>query len=310
MSKTTKNNQGNARIITIYNAQLKKNISYRLKLSDFKNEKDRDNYIAKLRKKQKKENRLFRQKLQVDKYKDPSTLIKTNMEKQTSSDIEKPILKNAFSNIEILDDLKLDISTKTGQTMCILGSGQVGKTTRMMEIYKQYYEPNKNIISTLFSINSHIKLYSGHKNLLRYNGFDKNAEKYIKLQKYINSKTKNNYFFLSLIDDVIDAKYKNILNEMILTYRNSNISTIICLQYGYLLSKMNRANVNRILIFKSNSAESIKDLINTFLKPYFIRLGVRNYDDQVNLFKYVTENRGFFYINNFKDEMTCHRILI
>ena len=281
--------------ITIYSAPLKKNVGYTINKDDFSSDKKLEEYIKKLRAKHKEENRIHRQKEREGKY--------TFAEEK----IEQPIIKT-FYDIPIQDKLDLKISNKTGQTMVILGSGQQGKSTRMMEIYKEYYSPNKQYISTLFSINSHIKIYKGDKKLLRCKGFTKQAEKYVKLEKYINSKTDNKYHFLSLIDDVIDAKFKQTLNEMILTYRNSNISTIICLQYGYLLSKMNRANVNRIIIFKTNSAESIKDLIETFLKPYFIRMGINNYSDQVELFKHVTKDYGFFYINNFEDKLTFHRL--
>jgi hypothetical protein len=129
------------------------------------------------------------------------------------------------------------------------------------------------------------------------------------MQKYINSNTKNRYRFVNLFDDVIDLKHKRLINNLVLSYRNANISSLICLQYPFLFSKMNRGNVNNIFIFACNNDAEIKDMIDIFLKGRFLNAGLVTLRDQINYFKEVTNNYGFFYLNNIHNVLTIHRIL-
>ena len=275
---------GKYKTITIYDAEKGKNIGKTFKISNFENEDKLLEHIEKIKKEQREKNKIF----------------KENKINNTKTKIQS---SNILDNI---DNFILD--KNTGTSTVILGSSKRGKSTIMMYIYRKFYQNNKNFISTLFSGNYHIDAYKNSKNLLIGDGFNEDSENYIKMQKYINSKTKNKYDFLNLFDDILDLKYKSIINRLILTYRNSNISSIMCLQYTYLLSKMNRANVNNIIIFGANTEEAKRDLIELYLKQHLINLGYINYIDRLNFFDYVTNDYGFFYINNLKQSFSIHRI--
>lgn len=293
--------------ITIYDAMLKKNKSYIFNVNNFKDENDMNEHIKKLREEQRIKNKEFRNN------KNQSQII-NNDNQIINNDNQPQIINNnmnkQFNNINILNTYDIKLDPNTGNSCVILGSSKRGKSTLMMNIYNKYYGYDKNNICTLFSINSHIGVYKSDKNLLVSDCFNGRSQKYIKLQKYINGKTKNKYNFLNMFDDIIDMKYSKLINQLILTYRNSNISTIMCLQYGYLLSKMNRANVNNIIIFGSNTNESIEDLIKTYLKPYFNKLGYKTFDEQMGLFKYVTNDFGFIYIHPKSDNITFHKLIM
>lgn len=291
--------------ITIYDAELKKNKSLIFNINNFKDEEDMNNHIKQLREDQRIKNKEFRNN------KNQPQII--NNEQQLINNNQPQIINNinsSFKDINILNTFDLYLDQNTGNSGVLLGSSKRGKSTLMMYIYNKYYGNDKDYISTLFSINSHIQVYKSDKNLLVSDCFNGRSQKYIKLQKYINSKCKNKYKFLNMFDDIIDMKYSKIINQLILTYRNSNISSYICLQYGFLLSKMNRANVNNIIIFGSNTNESITDLITTYLKPYFNKLGYKTYDSQMALFKYVTDNFGFIYIHPKTDNITFHKLIL
>jgi len=267
-----------------YDSKLKKNVGYTIKKENFNYDDDKiKDHINKIRNDHKYRNEMHKKNIQKD------------------------ILDTNEFNIKITP-FNLNLDYNTGNTLGLFGSGKQGKSSLLMYIYNKYYAQEKDYICTLFSINSHIKVYKADKKLLRCNSFTKEAEKYIKMQKYINSHTSNKYKFANFFDDVIDVKYKKILNEMILTYRNSNISTIISLQYPYLLSKQNRANLNGICLFQTNSSESIKDIIDTFLKHHFIKMGITHYNDMVNFYKKATENHSFIYINNLNDSISYHKL--
>ena len=322
--------------ICVYSAPLKKNVAYYIRRDRFESDAQMEDYIKKIRERHKKENREYKEQMLKKKYRFDKPKIKKGMKKPKKG--EDPLLpkredepiqpkdirllfrdgrgstkkeeieKSRLDGIQFKDSIELLLDQNTGNTTVLFGSSKKGKSTLMMGLYKKLYKRNKKFISSLFATNAHIKVYESDEDLLKCNVFNKQSEKYIKLQKYINSKTNNKYNFLNMFDDVINTKHKGLINDLIMTYRNSNISTMMCLQYGYLLSKMNRANVNNVIIFGSNSNESIEDLINTFLKPYMIRMGYIYLPEQIALFKHITKNHGFFYINNAKDHISFHRI--
>lgn len=289
------------RKLSVWSAKDNKRIGYTLTKADYADNEAVERHVSLIRRKQEALNKQYKMELKQQKIEE---LAKYHP-------IEVKInIGNDFNTIPILEDIDLKLDKNTGNSTAILGSGKQGKTTLMMYLYEKYYEPDKDYICTLFSINSHIKAYKKDSKLLRCNTFNDTSQKFIKLEKYINSKTKNKYKYLNMFDDVIDMKYTKLFNEMVLTYRNSNLSTIVCLQYVYLLSKMNRANVNNLIIFGSNSHESVIDLIKTFLKPYFNRMGITKEGPQIEFFKYITKDHGFFYIHNATDNISFHRIKV
>ena len=223
---------------------------------------------------------------------------------KSASNIDK-----ALQNIRITNGLKMRLDLGTGNTTFILGSSKRGKTTLMMWLYRKHYK-SKKFITTLFSINSQIRAYKGEKRLLRCSSFSRLAQKYIKLEKFINRKTGNRYQFANLIDDVIDIRHNRLINNMILTYRNSNISTVMCMQYSNLLSKSSRANINNVLIFGFNSTESIEVVIKTFLRSVFVKIGLKKLDDQIRFFQEVTVNHQFMYYHPVSNTLTFHKINI
>lgn len=270
--------------LVMYDAEKKKNIGKTITKANFKSEEELAEHIKKLQEEQREKNKKFT---------------------ESKNEIHKTIVTN-IQHLNNIDNFILD--KNTGNTCCILGSSKRGKSTLMMHLYNKFYEPDKDYISTLFSGNHHIDVYKHTKNLLIGSGFNPLSEKYIKLQKYINSKTKNKYKFLNMFDDILELKYKNLINNLVLTYRNANISTIICLQYSKLLSKMNRSNVNNIIIFGSNSDEAKFDVIELYLKQFLINQGMKSYVERLNYYDKVTSDYGFFYINNITSSISTHRL--
>lgn len=289
------------RRFSIYNAELKKPKGYTIRKKDFKSDEEMDSYIMKARQAQKLKNKLYRDELTKNKQ---LSLIAINNNGSTSQDIIK--IPEQMDNI---NNFKLD--KNTGNTTFIFGSSKTGKTTLMMSLYEMFYEKDKDLISTLFAGNAQIDKYKGFKSLLVGDGFNNKSEKYIKMQKYINMKTDNKYKFLNMFDDIIHTKYSQLVNNLVMTYRNSNISTIMLLQYGKLLNKANRANANNIIIFRSHNNETIKDMIDLFLKDKFIRMGLYTPNDMLKYYNEVTDNYGFFYIHNGSNQsFSTHRLKI
>lgn len=196
-------------------------------------------------------------------------------------------------------------------TMGIFGASKAGKSTLMMQIYKQNYNKAK-YISILYSANPHISVYKGMKNLIIYDKFNSKAEDIIKMQHFINQNTGNRYSFLNMFDDIIDAKYKGILAELIMTYRNAGISSIISLQYMKLLSPQNRANINSMALFRFNEVGVVKALIDSFLYPYFAEiLGPRaTKNDMIQFYNDVTKDHSFIYLIPCQNKISFHKLKV
>ena len=283
--------------VTLYQADAKKNKTVLVKYSNFKDSDEMDKYIMKLKEENKQRNKTIR-----------AQNIRDNIETKLNKQVEY-LNETLNVNIETYNDLSNFMLDEGATSTVIFGSSKSGKTTLMTKtIYKMFYQNDNEFISTLFSGNPQINLYKDLKNLIIADGFNERSRKYIMMHKYINSKTDNAYKFLEMFDDILDIKYSSLVNNLILSYRNSNISSVICLQYIKLLSKQNRANVNNIIIFRCNSDEAIKDIIDTFLKSFLLNLGLVTYKEQYNFYKSVTENYGFFYVVPRINRMTIHRI--
>ena len=113
-----------------------------------------------------------------------------------------------------------------------------------------------------------------------------------------------------MLDDIIDVKFSALISNLILTYRNSNISSLISLQYPKLLNKSARANINNIILFNFNTDETIIDTIKLYLRNHFNKLGFKTFDEQLSLYKELTKNHGFIYLNTINNYISFHRLTI
>lgn len=261
--------------------------SISLNANKYKDKDELEAHVKKLKEEQKEKNRKFNEE-----YKD----IMSKSNTKVTSDIvhEK--------------DVTLKLDPNTGNSTLILGSSKRGKSTLLMYIYNKYY-CNKDYVAILFSINAHIDLYKDKK-LIRCNVFNKAAEKLIYREKFINSKTDNKYNFVNLVDDIIDVRYSKVINDMILTLRNSKISTILSTQYTNLVSKAARSSVNNVFIFGFNTNESVIVVINVYLASHFSKLGFTTIESQVQFFNDVTKDHGFIYLKPETGQISFHRLKI
>lgn len=201
---------------------------------------------------------------------------------------KKPIIVSDFK------DLQLDLDT--GNTTFILGSSKMGKSTLLMNIYKNYY--SKDFISTLFSINCHIPLYKkGSKKLLKCCKFNKECVDLIKMMKRLQFVCKNKHKFSFIFDDITDVRYNQIVNDLILTYRNSLISSVVSLQYPNMLAKSSRSSINNLIFFGFNTDECIKVVLDSFLKSYFTKAGIIGEANQINFYRELTKDHQFIYLH-------------
>jgi hypothetical protein len=218
------------------------------------------------------------------------------------------IEKNKFPQIQHKPYLDLIIdSNGAQQTTCgLFASGKGGKSTMLIHIWDKVYNNNK-FVSTLFSVNAHCKQYKPWKDL-RVEEFDAPACKVIKACHQINRNTNNKYWFNFAFDDCVHAKHSRILSELILTMRNANCSSIISLQYIFLLSKSSRGTINNVILGHFNTNESVEAVVKTFLKDWFEQQGLSTMPQMVEAYNYLTKDYGFIYFNPSSKVVTLHRL--
>jgi putative ribosome biogenesis GTPase RsgA len=181
----------------------------------------------------------------------------------------------------------------TGNTTAIFGSSKTGKTTLMMKLYENYYDP-KLSLATLFALNPQIDLYKSQKHIIKCPYVNKNTANYVDWLRKINKDNQNKYNFLVMFDDFIEVRNNSVVNNLILTYRNSNISSIICLQYINLLNKMSRSNVNNVFLFRMNSDEAIEVAVRTYCTTIFNKQKI---SDHMGFYKDLTQDHHYIYIH-------------
>lgn len=259
---------------------------------DGKTEQEIKKEIATARLIQKEKNKIFKNKK-------GKGLI--SQEVEASEEIkESPKNQLSFSN----DKLEIEFDNGTGNTFVLFGASKSGKTTLMMKIYNEYFPkfyPLKKTLTTLFAMNPQIGIYNStqdDKLIIKCPYLNENSAEYIDWQRQLNIMNDNKYFFLNMFDDFIEIKNKSIVNNLLLTYRNSNMSSIICLQYSMLLSKSARSNINNIFLLHLNTDESIEAIIKTFLQGILKKMGIgNNMGERIQWYREMTDNHNYIYIH-------------
>ena len=206
-----------------------------------------------------------------------------------------------FPEIEYANEVNLRMDANTGNTLLLCASSKAGKTVQMMHIYNKYYTDN---VSVLFAQNAQLPQYKA-KNLVRS---DEYLPKIIDVSRSINKTANNKFDFLFMFDDMVHLKGEKNLTDLFLSLRNSNISSVISLQYLNLLNKSCRGNVNNILAGSQNSDENILVFVKCYLTSWMKKMGITNEADMCNYYRKITQNHGFILINPSHNEVSFVRL--
>jgi hypothetical protein len=258
----------------------------RINLADFKTAEELETHINQLKEEQKKKN---------DEYRETHPKAKTRLRRPTlmPEPLETPEFKNHLT-------ITFDETGPQQSTFALLASSKAGKTTLIKYLFDKYYNTDE-YISCLFSINSHIPLYDEFD--IKISNINNRTLSVISTEHYINKNTRNHYKFFNVFDDCLNVREKKLMNDLILTYRNSNMSSLISLQYPKLLTPGMRGNVNHVLCGKFNNDETTEIVIKIWFKSFFANLGYLSLTSMINFYKKMTENHGFIYVNTLNGEI-------
>lgn len=272
-------------------------VSLSLKFPDTLTEEQIKEEITKIRQKQKEENA---------KYED---IKKERIKMEAKLEIMNDLTKNGINmkveqpppkKEELPPFQELILDEGTGNTLFIVGSSKAGKSYALIKLYEKYYKKDKSFACILFTDSPQ----SPHYKYLRDNGmicspeggFNDNCKNLITKIKALQTKLDNPINVLLMFDDVLNIRYSDVIQKALLVYRNSNISTIISIQYPNLLNKSMRANLNNIMLFRFNSDETVEVAIKAFCGSYEPFLSLPD-NQKIKKYKELTLDHHFLYIN-------------
>lgn len=196
-----------------------------------------------------------------------------------------------------------------GVTMIILGSSGCGKSTVIKKILLEecYDGPkkDKDYIVVIYTQSAKSDAFDDLPPtvLVDKSGLDEEA---IKLAYQMNMEYDKKYNFVYILDDVIHIRYKKQLEQMFLTMRNLNITSIVSLQYPKLIPPSIRISVYFTFCFCMNNQEGIEQIVRGWLAGYLVGNNIREKMQSYREWTEGANGKRFFMLDNLNH--TCYQI--
>lgn len=197
-------------------------------------------------------------------------------------------LGTKFADQELPKQSLFKCEPESANTKVFLAPSFSGKTTLLVTELnklsaKELEEYDKIVLFTESTSAAPLKLLDKRvlKKMMIYDRF---VPQLVRIFKKINTVTRNRFRFLLLMDDCIDLK-GGLLIKLILTLRNANISTVICIQYSKLLSRSQRQSIHDYYMMNMK-LEDLEYLMSGFLAPHFRELFEAEGTSDVNKMNY------------------------
>ena len=169
-----------------------------------------------------------------------------------------------------------------GITVAFMGSSGCGKSTVIMKVFiEQIFgkkatrsRRDKEYIIQIFTLSAKSDAFKELPKdiMVDPKGLD---EDNINFCYHMNEEYGKKYNFFLMLDDVLDVRYKDLVQRMFLTMRNTNISSLISLQYPKLIPVSIRTSVYFALFFFFNNDEATEQAVRGWLSAYLPGKSIR-----------------------------------
>lgn len=165
---------------------------------------------------------------------------------------------------------------KNGVTFAMIGSSGCGKSTVIKKIFidglygkeatKKHGE-KKDYIIQIFTESAKSDAFKelGKDIIVDSKGLDVDN---INFLYHMNEEYDKKYNFVVILDDVIKIKYIDLIERMFLTMRNTNITSLVSLQYPNLIPKTIRTSVYFTFLFMMNNDQGVELVVEGWLSSY------------------------------------------
>jgi len=215
--------------------------------------------------------------------------------------VEKGPDPKARQLASILYEAKMSMQSKTadnGVTYALIGSSGCGKSTLIRKVFIDYlYDgelADKEYIVTVYTLSKTSDALQGlSKNILiDGNGVDVDQ---------INNDYKTNnvygkiYNYVNILDDCIHIRHEKMIEQMFLIMRNSNITSVVSLQYGKLIPPSIRTSVYFSFYMRQNSPEAIEVMVRGWVGGFIAGSSIR---EKVRFYPPINKDKGLFLLDN------------
>lgn len=249
---------------------------------------------------------------------------KRKREKEEESEKEDPKQKKKKKDVKqkerMLDEVIIDAKEKmqghekaNGITFAFMGSSGCGKSTVIMKVFiEQIFgkkatqaRKDKEYIIQIFTLSAKSDAFNELPKdiLVDSKGLDQDN---INFCFHMNEEYQKKYNFFLMLDDVLDIRYKDLVQRMFLTMRNTNISSLVSLQYPKLIPASIRTSVYFALFFFFNNDEATEHAIRGWLSAYLPGKSIR---EKILYYRYWTlqnDGHNMFLMDNLNHR--CYQI--
>lgn len=176
-----------------------------------------------------------------------------------------------------------DENMKNGVTFALIGSSGCGKSTVIRKVLIDYVFSKEKGKERGESKEFIVQIFTESAKSDAFEKLDKDIivdskgldEHNINFCYHMNEQYDKKYNFLLILDDVLEIQYKKLVKRMFLTMRNTNISSIVSLQYPNLIPKSIRTSVYFTFLFHMNNDEAVELIVRGWLSSYLYGKNIR-----------------------------------
>lgn len=192
-----------------------------------------------------------------------------------------------------------------GVTYALVGSSGSGKTTILRKVFlDRVYGAmaDKDYIVTVFTESKESDALQGldKKVIVDGAGFD---EDHFNLYFLMNQRDMKKWNFVAILDDCIHIRYHKTIEKMFLVMRNSNITSVVSLQYPKLIPVSIRTSIYYCFCLALNNEEGIRIAIETWVGSYIPGKNIR---EKISEYRRWTQNHACYLLDNLQKK--CYKI--
>jgi len=165
--------------------------------------------------------------------------------------------------------------SKNGVTFALLGSSGCGKSTLIRtvfidQLFGKQAAKAQGLNEFIIQIQTQSSKSDAFKDLPKDILVDPKGldEDNINFCYHMNENYDKKYNFFIMLDDVLDVRHKDIVQRMFLTMRNTNISSLVSLQYPKLVPVSIRTSVYFVFFMFFNNDEGTEQAVRGWLSSY------------------------------------------
>lgn len=205
-----------------------------------------------------------------------------------------PLIQQAKSEMQAKD-------SRNGVTYLMMGASGCGKSTLIKDVFidQLYNGPlaEKEYIITMHTESPFADPYKGLSKKVAVDGYGLD-EDFIHWCYLTNLEYDKRYNFVNILDDVIDIYHVGVLTKMFLIMRNTNLTSLVSLQYVKLIPVSIRSSAYFAFCMRSRH-DCLETMVRSWMGGY---LQGKKISDKMDEYDRLTQDHRFFFLDHLNDK--------